>query len=179
MVLPPQSPSPVARFTDRRCSVKCRAPPSPTAPGSPLSRLQCWRGESSGEEATPSRGGGGRSIFSLDPEERAAMFLEPPAQQQLDQKEKHAGAHMWEEPLLPGLKRSWDQAWTEGCPEREDRYVVVEDSEWAGKQRSDPQVEKRTAGNRGGLRRRFPVVSAIVGAAAASLAILCRRPHCH
>ncbi|GMH42203.1 hypothetical protein BSKO_10122 [Bryopsis sp. KO-2023] len=135
-------------------------------------------GESSGEEATPSPGGGRRSIFSLDPEERAAMFLEPPAQQ-YDQKEKDAGAHMWEEPLLPGLKRSWDQAWTEGCPEREDRYVVVEDSEWAGMRRSVPQVEQRATGNQGGLRRRFPVVSAIVGAAVVSLAILCRRPHCH
>lgn len=125
-----------AHFTGRRSGppVKGQAAPlSPTA-ASPRSRLRAWRGKSFGEDAVPSPGAVRRSIFSLDPKELAALFLEAPAQEPgKPEGEKDTGHQEPSEGFLPNLDVSWDQqAWTSECSaggDEESRYVVVHEPE--------------------------------------------------
>ncbi|GMH44320.1 hypothetical protein BSKO_12254 [Bryopsis sp. KO-2023] len=146
-----------AHFTGRRSAPPVKgqaAPPSPTAT-SPRARLRAW-GTHSSEDTTPSPGALHRSIFSLDPDQLAAMFLEEPDEQKVD--ENNTGPHIQEEPLLPHFEKAWDEVWAGASPKAtRDRYVVVEHP-GSGGQPSSPDVTQEATSNGGRHCRRFAAV---------------------
>ncbi|GMH44331.1 hypothetical protein BSKO_12265 [Bryopsis sp. KO-2023] len=153
-----------AHFTGRRTGPPVKgqaAPPSPTAAASPRSRLRAWRGKSFSEDSTPSPGAVHRSIFSLDPNELAAMFLEAPDQKQKE--ENKAGPRRQEEPVLPNFEKPWDEVWAEGSPKaEEDRYVVV-DHPGLGGQASTAEKAQELMEDGDRRRRRLAAVGSAVG----------------